>query len=73
LKNYRDLIDEIMQAYTDSVEPLSVEEEQIIRAIAVKFPLSQQVYEAAHREQAWAKQSIGSIIPYSSSRILTEL
>lgn len=73
LNNYRDLIDEIMKADTDSAEPLTIEEEQIIKAIAAKFPVPNQVYDAAHREQAWAKQSIGSIIPYSSSRILTEV
>jgi putative zinc finger/helix-turn-helix YgiT family protein len=73
LNNYRDLIEEIMQADTDSVEPLSKKETQIIKAIALKFPVPQQVYDAAHKEQAWAEQSIGSIIPYSSSRILTEV
>ena len=70
LNNYRDLIDEIMQADTASAEPLSKEEEQTIKNIAARFPVPQQVYDAAHREKAWAGQSIGSIIPYSKSRTL---
>ena len=73
LNNYRDLLDEIMQADAASVEPLSKEEEQITEAISAKFPLPQQVYDAAHREKAWAEQSIGSIIPYSKSRTLEEV
>ena len=73
LNNYRDLINEIMQADTGSVEPLTADEEKIIKTIAARFPVFQQVYEAAHRERAWSEQAIGSIIPYSKSRIISEV
>jgi len=73
LNNYRDLIDTIKQSDTSEAEPLSVEENKIIKVISTIFPKEQIVYEAAHREQIWINKSIGQIIPYSESSELTEL
>ena len=73
LNNYRDLIDNIMNAEESTAEPLSAEEKRIVNRIALKFPREQMVYDAAHRETAFTKQPIGAIIPYSDSSELREV
>jgi hypothetical protein len=73
LNNYRDLIDTIKQSDTLEAEPLSVEENKIVKIISKIFPRKKMVYNAAHREQIWKNKSIGQIIPYSESSELTEL
>ena len=71
LNNYKDLIDDIMKANESRVEPLSAEEKRIISRIAKKFPKDAMVYDAAHKETIWKKQSRGAIIPYTDSIKLT--
>ena len=73
LNNYRDLIDTIKKSDVSEAEPLSVEENKVIKIISTIFPQKQKVYNAAHREQIWKSKSIGQIIPYSESSDLTEL
>lgn len=73
LNNYRDLIDIIKQSDISEAEPLSVEENKIIKVISSIFPEKQLVYNAAHRERIWKSKSMGQIIPYSESSELTEL
>ncbi len=73
LNNYRDLIDNIMNADESNAEPLSAEEKRIVNRIAMKFPREQMVYDAARREPAFTKQSIGTMIPYSDSPELREV
>ena len=73
LNNYRDLIGTIGQSDISEAEPLSVEENKIIKVMSTIFPKKQRIYDAAHREQIWKSKSIGQIIPYSDSSDLTEL
>lgn len=67
LNNYRDLIDDIMEADESQTEPLSPEEKRIITRIGMKFPKQQMILNAAHKEMIWKKQSKGGIIPYTDS------
>ena len=73
LNNYRDLIDTIKQSDSSEAEPLSVEENKIIKVISTIFPKKRMAYDAAHREHVWKSKSIGQIIPYSDSSDLTEI
>jgi len=73
LNNYKDLIDEIINADESSAEPLSPEEKRIITRIAMKFPEERMVYDAAHKEKIWKRQPTGAIIPYPDSSELTEV
>jgi putative zinc finger/helix-turn-helix YgiT family protein len=73
LNNYKDLVDNIINADESAAEPLTPEEKRIVNCIAMRFPREQMVYDAAHRETAFTKQPIGAIIPYSDSRELREV
>ena len=73
LNNYQDLIDTIKKSDETESEPLSVEENNIIKRISKIFPQKRMVYNAAHREQIWKNKSIGEIIPYSDSSDIMEL
>jgi hypothetical protein len=73
LNNYKDLIDNIINADESTAEPLTPEEKRIVNCIAMRFPREQMVYDAAHRETAFTKQPIGAIIPYSDSPELREV
>jgi len=73
LNNYQDLIDTIKKSDASESEPLSVDENKIIKIISKNFPQERMAYDAAHREQIWKNKSIGEIIPYSDSSDLTEL
>jgi len=73
LNNYRDLIDDILNADESSAKPLASEEKKIIARIAMKFSKDQMVYDAAHRERVWKRQANGAIIPYSDSSELTQV
>jgi putative zinc finger/helix-turn-helix YgiT family protein len=67
LNNYKDLIDEIMNADLNSAVPLSSEEEKIITRVALNFPKEKMVYEAAHKEEIWKEKPTGNMIPYTDS------
>jgi putative zinc finger/helix-turn-helix YgiT family protein len=67
LNNYKDLIDEIINADLDSAVPLGSEEEKIIYRVALNFPREKMVYEAAHQEEIWKEKPIGNMIPYTDS------
>jgi len=71
LNNYKDLIQDIIEADESDAEPLSQEEKRIITRIAMKFPEERMAYEAAHKEKIWKKQPNGAIIPYTDSAELT--
>jgi putative zinc finger/helix-turn-helix YgiT family protein len=73
LNNYRDLIQDIIEADESEAKPLSQEEKRIITRIAMKFPEERMAYEAAHKERIWKKQPNGAIIPYTDSAELTGL
>ncbi len=73
LNNYKDLIDNIMNADESAAEPLSVEEKRIINCIAMRFPIEQMVYDAAYKETAFTKQPLGAMISYSTSPALREV
>ena len=45
----------------------------ILNRIVTKFPRPQMVYDAAHREIAWQKRTMGSLIPYTAAEELTEI
>jgi len=72
LNNYKDLLDEILQADPASVEPLTPAEEAITAAIAKTFPTNKSVYDASHRENIWRSCPTGAIIPYSLASGLAE-
>ncbi len=67
LNNYKDLIEEIMNADLNSAVPLSREEEKIITRIALNFPKEKMLYEAAHKEEIWKEKPTGNMIPYTDS------
>jgi len=73
INNYRDLVDEIMHANTDDVDPISTNEAKIVRKIAMAFPKNKDIYAAAHREIVWKEKITGALIPYSDSLRLTEI
>jgi putative zinc finger/helix-turn-helix YgiT family protein len=73
LNNYKDLIDEIMNADLNSAVPLSAEEEKIITRLALNFPKEKMVFEAAHKEEIWKEKPTGHMIPYTDSVKLTAL
>jgi len=73
LNNYKDLIQDIIEADESEAKPLSREEERIITRIAIKFPEERMAYDAAHKENIWKKQPNGAIIPYTDSAELTGL
>jgi putative zinc finger/helix-turn-helix YgiT family protein len=73
LNNYSDLVEEIKKAEGTEAEPLTSEELLIIRKIAKTFPENRQVYEAAHREQIWRDKPMGTAIPYSEAKGLSEI
>jgi hypothetical protein len=71
LNNYKDLIQDIIEADESEAKPLSQEEKRIITRIAMKFPEERIAYDAAHKERIWKKQPNGAIIPYTDSAELT--
>jgi putative zinc finger/helix-turn-helix YgiT family protein len=73
LNNYRDLVDEIVQADPQTAPPLTPEEEAIIASIAKAFPSNKAVFDASHRERIWQQRATGAIIPYTQASQLTEL
>jgi len=73
LNNYKDLIQDIIEADESEAKPLSREEKRIITRIAMKFPEERMAYDAAHKERIWRKQPNGAIIPYTDSAELTGL
>jgi len=73
LNNYKELIDENIQADPHSVPPLNPAEEEIIATIAKTFSTNKMVYDASHRETIWRDCPVGAIIPYSQASGLTEL
>ena len=73
LNNYRDLVEEIRKADETQAEPLTKAELQIIRKIVKAFPEDRQVYKAAHREKIWQDKPVGTAIPYSEAKRLSEI
>jgi putative zinc finger/helix-turn-helix YgiT family protein len=73
LNNYRDLVEEIKKADESQAEPLAKEELLIINKIAKTFPDERKVYEAAHKEKVWQDKSVGTAIPYSEAKGLSEI
>ena len=73
LNNYKDLIDEIMEADLKKAEPFSKEEKRIIARVACKFPKNQDVYNAVHKEIIWKEKSSGALSPYPDSDRLTQI
>jgi putative zinc finger/helix-turn-helix YgiT family protein len=73
LNNYKDLVGEIKQSDEFASEPLSDGEIRIIDSIAEKFPIENQIYDAAHREEIWKEAPTGSLLSYSLAYRLTEI
>lgn len=73
INNYKDLLDDIMDADETIAEPLTEEERQIIRRVALVFPTDQQVIDAAHRELIWKEKQTGAMIPYTDVDRLAEI
>ena len=67
LNNYKDLIEDIMEADESKAEALTPEEKRIIARIALRFTKERMAYDAAHKENIWKKQPNGAIIPYTDS------
>jgi len=72
LNNYRDLVDAIKKSDETEAEPLSQEEERVLRHLAKRFPDKRMVYEAAHHERVWKETPTGALIPYSRAHEITE-
>ena len=73
LNNYKDLVEEIINADEQRAEPLTEEEKLIIEKVAYAFPNTRSVFSASHRETVWKEKSTGNAIPYSDAYRLTEL
>ncbi len=73
LNNYRDLVGPIEASDVNDAEPLSPEEERIIRQVAEKFPAEREVYDAAHREKIWIGSKTGALMPYSCASEIAEI
>jgi len=73
LNNYNDIVELLPGASEADADPLTANEIRIINRIAITFSRSQMVYDAAHREAAWQKRSMGSLIPYTAAEELTEI
>jgi len=73
LNNYKELIEEIIQADPHSAPPLTPAEEEIIATIAKTFSTNKMVYDASHRETIWRDCPVGAIIPYSLASELMEM
>lgn len=73
MNNYKDLLDPIKESDITQAEPLSTQELAIIKSIADAFPEDEDVYQAAHREEAWLDAPMGSLLVYSSAHKLTEI
>lgn len=73
INNYADLIGLIREADETVEEPLSDQEERIIRRIAMTFPTNRSVFDASHQEDAWKSKRIGMLIPYSEADTLTAI
>ncbi|MCF8069201.1 MAG: DUF4065 domain-containing protein [Desulfobacterales bacterium] len=73
LNNYKDLVDEIINADIINTKLLSPDEEKIISQICKHFPAERSVYDAAHREIVWQEKANGAPILYSDSFRLTEI
>lgn len=73
LNNYKDLIDIIKKSNESDTEPLTSDENNILKRICKAFPEKRYAYDAAHRELIWKNKSIGEIIFYSDSSNLMEI
>jgi len=73
LNNYSDIVGLLPSANESDAEQLLEEENRIINRVAATFPAAQMVYDAAHREAAWQKRSMGNLIPYTAAEELTEI
>lgn len=73
VNNYRELVELIRSADATAEEPLSDEEERIIRRVAMTFPTDKSAFAASHRESAWESKTNGMLIPYSDAQTLTEM
>lgn len=65
LNNYRDLLEDILNADLLKAEGLSDFEFRIIDKIAKRFPEDQMVFDASHKELAWLKTDNGELISYA--------
>lgn len=70
LNNYAELIEHIRTADETIEEPLSDQEQRIIRRIAKTFPGNKAVYDASHDEPAWKSKDFGMLIPYADAETL---
>jgi putative zinc finger/helix-turn-helix YgiT family protein len=70
LNNYAELIEHIRTADETIEDPLSDQEQRIIRRIAMTFPSNKAVYDASHDEPAWKSKDFGMLIPYADAETL---
>jgi putative zinc finger/helix-turn-helix YgiT family protein len=73
LDNYRDLIQDILDADESTAEPLSDEEKRIIKKIGVQFRNNSQIFNATHKEIIWKEKSTGARIKYTDAVRLSEI
>lgn len=71
LNNYRELIPLIREADEAQAEPITDHEERILARIATALPGDQEVYGAAHREEAYTGRKHGELIPYTEADTIT--
>lgn len=73
LNNYSELVDLIREADEDQAEPLTEQEERILKRIAKAFPSDQAVYRGVHNERAYTGKKNGELIPYTDVERITAL
>lgn len=73
LDNYNDLIESIRKSEEGSAEPLTEDEQNILKNIANKFPKKFDVKSASHKEPIWINGIFGDKIPYTEAKHITAL
>ncbi len=64
LNNYNELADIIFQSNENNAEPLTKEEQRVIKRVLNQFPGKTDAYHASHKEVAWQSKNTGELIPY---------
>lgn len=73
INNYKDLIDDIINADISAITPLTDEEKRFVERVARTFPRDNDVYKAVHDEPVWKEKMTGALIPYTDAERLTKI
>jgi putative zinc finger/helix-turn-helix YgiT family protein len=73
LDNYRELVGSVQAADETDAEPLTDQENRIIRRIAKAFPDDQSIYKAVHKEEVFSEKKPGEHILYTEADRLRQI